>query len=270
MAGARTGVLASLQGAISRLEMTRGERLAERVPLGHAPADAALKGGLALGAMHEVFAQEARQGAVATGFILGLVHRVTRNKRFVLWITQEFAGREAGDLAMAGFAELGFDPRHIIVVRAANAEMALRVAADALACNALGAVVTELWGEPKAFDAVASRKLTLTAGTSGVTGLMLRFAADPEVSTAETRWILRAARSPPAPVFNAWGEPVFDAELVRNRHGPTGRWLMQWNCDDHLFHEQAAHSEPLVPKTAYRPLQAAGVAEFKVAVGGRR
>ncbi len=279
MAGARMDTLASLRGAVTRLETVNCERLSKRVPLGHRLADDVLKGGLALGALHEVFAEEGRQGATATGFALALTRRVTQNRRFVLWITQGFAGFETGELAMSGFVELGLDPRFIVAVRADNAEMALRAAADGLACNALGAVVTELWGEPKAFDAVASRKLTLAAGTSGVTGMMLRLAATPEVSTAETRWIVRAARSPPSSRATAWGEPVFDAELVRNRHGPTGRWIMHWNCDAHLFEQkdvfdhqafdqQAAPIVPVVPAAADRPLQA-GAATRKIA-GGRR
>jgi protein ImuA len=271
MAGARNETLASLRGAVARLETVNNERLSERAPLGHQLADDALKGGLALGALHEVFAEEGRQGASASGFAVALARCITQNRRFVLWITQNFAGCETGELAMPGFVELGLDPRFIVAVRADNAEMALRAAADGLACNALGAVVTELWGEPKAFDAVASRKLTLAAGTSGVTGVMLRLAATPEVSTAETRWIVRAARSPPGSRASVWGEPVFDAELVRNRHGPTGRWIMHWNCDAHLFEQdvfdqqvfdqpgldqQAAPVVPVVAAAADRPLQA--------------
>jgi protein ImuA len=279
MAGARMATLASLRGAVARLETINTERLSERVPLGHRLADDTLKGGLALGALHEVFAEEGRQSATATGFALALTRRVTQNRRFVLWVTQSFAGFETGELAMPGFVELGLDPRFIVAVRADNAEMALRAAADGLACNALGAVVTELWGEPKAFDAVASRKLTLAAGLSGVTGVMLRLAANPEVSTAETRWVVRAARSPLSSRATAWGEPVFDAELVRNRHGPTGRWIMHWNCDAHYFEQkddfnqqsfdqQAAPAVPVVAAAADRPLQA-GAAPRKIA-GGRR
>ena len=280
MAGARMETLASLRGAVARLETVNTERLSERVPLGHPLADDALKGGLALGALHEVFAEEGRQGATATGFALALTRRVTQNRRFVLWITQNFAGFEAGELAMPGFVELGLDPRFIVAVRADNAEMALRAAADGLACNALGAVVTELWGEPKAFDAVASRKLTLAAGISGVSGVMLRLAAAPEVSTAETRWVVRAARSQPTSRSAAWGEPVFDAELVRNRHGPTGRWIMHWNCDAHFFeqkdvfnqqgfNQQATPAVPVVAAAADRPLQA-GATPRKIAGGRRR
>jgi protein ImuA len=270
MAGARRETLASLRGAVARLETINNERLSTRVLLGHRLADEALKGGLALGALHEVFAEEGRQGATATGFTLALVRRVTQNRRFVLWVMQNFAAHESGDVAMPGFVELGLDPRFIVAVRADNAEMALRATADGLACNALGAVVTELWGEPKAFDAVASRKLTLAAGTSGVTGVMLRLAATPEVSTAETRWVVRAARSPPATRTSAWGAPVFDAELVRNRHGQTGRWIMHWNCDAHLFEQDVDHQTapvvPVVPAAADRPLQAPA----RLVAGGRR
>ena len=85
----------------------------------------------------------------------------------------------------------------LVTVRAADVDAALRTAADALACDALGAVVLEVWGEPRQLDLVASRKLTLAAQASGVTALLLRLAATPQPSTAETRWIVRAAHSPP-------------------------------------------------------------------------
>ena len=87
----------------------------------------------------------------------------------------------------------------LVSVRAADVDTALRTAADALACDAVGAVVLEVWGEARQLDLVASRKLTLAAQASGVTGLVLRVAAEPLPSTAETRWIVRAAHSPPAP-----------------------------------------------------------------------
>ena len=94
-------------------------------------------------------------------------------------------------------AELGLDPR-LLVTCARRMWTALRTAADALACDALGVVVLEVWGEARQFDLVASRKLTLAAQTSGATALLLRMAAVPQPSTAETRWIVRAAHSPPA------------------------------------------------------------------------
>ena len=68
---------------------------------------------------------------------------------------------------MSGLAELGLDPRLLVTVRAADVDSALRTAADALACDALGVVVLEVWGETRQLDLVASRKLTLAAQASG-------------------------------------------------------------------------------------------------------
>ena len=73
MTGARTSTLATLRGSIARIESQEASA-PDRVTLGHVLADAALGGGLALGAVHEIFA-EGRQSAAATGFVAGLVRR---------------------------------------------------------------------------------------------------------------------------------------------------------------------------------------------------
>lgn len=258
MPRARSSTLATLRHQIARMEAPGDAFCPDRIGLGHAEADAVLQGGLAAGVVHEVFA-EGRQGASATGFVAGLAARLAPRRPW-LWVRQDFAERETGALGMSGVAELGLDPRLLVTVRAKDAETALRTTADALACEALGVVVLEVWGEARTFDLVASRKLTLAAQASGVTGLLLRVAAKPVPSTAETRWIIRAAHSPPAmtsrpartPVI--WGAPVFDAQLVRNRHGPLGRWIMEWNCDECLF-GQPAYPEPVVSTPAHGPHQ---------------
>ena len=270
--------LATLRGSIERIE-THGDACTPgRVALGHADADATLQGGLVVGAMHEVFTDAGRQSAAATGFVAGLAGRVAA-RRPLVWVRQDFTEIESGALSMSGLAELGLDPRLLVTVRAADVDTALRTAADALACDALGAVVLEVWGEARQLDLVASRKLTLAAQASGVTGLSLRLAAEPQPSTAETRWIVRAAHSPPAaPLMPAapslmpaapslmpaaaslmpaaaWGAPVFDAQLVRNRHGPVGRWIMEWKCDECLFSKPAAYPQPVAAAPAHRPHQ---------------
>jgi protein ImuA len=246
MDGARLDTLARLQGAIDRLETGTADAAA-RVPLGHAEADAVLQGGLARGALHEVFC-DGRHAPAATGFVAGVARRLAETG-FLLWIVADFSARENGELAMEGFAELGLDPRRIVLVRAHDADSALRASADALACNGLGAVVTELWGETRSFDQVASRKLTLAAQQSGVTALMLRIAAMPQASTAETRWVVRAAHSPP---LDGWGAPVLETSLIRNRHGPNGRWIMEWNCDACRFREPQTHPRPVAAAVADR------------------
>src|SRR5471032_2812635 len=107
MTGARTSTLATLRGNIARIETDAAVSAADRVMLGHALADAALQGGLALGAVHEVFA-EGRQSAAATGFVAGLAGRVglagplalagraIARRRPLIWIQQAFTEIESG------------------------------------------------------------------------------------------------------------------------------------------------------------------------------
>src|SRR6476660_1167845 len=262
MTGARTSTLATLRGSIERIETPGDACTSGKAALGHAGADATLQGGLAVGAVHEVFTDAGRQSAAATGFVAGLAGRVAA-RRPLVWVRQDFTEIESGALSMSGWAELGLDPRLLVTVRAADVDTALRTAADALACDALGAVVLEVWGQARQLDLVASRKLTLAAQASGVTALLLRVAAEPRPSTAETRWIVRAARSPSPSPWHACGAPVFDTQLVRNRHGPVGRWIMEWKCDECLFREPAAYPQPVAAAPAHRPHPAQVQSVFK-------
>jgi protein ImuA len=269
----RLNTLANLRGSIERIETHGDSYSPPRAALGHAEVDLALHGGLVLGAMHEVFAEVGRQSAAATGFIAGLAGRAAA-RRPLIWVRQDFTEIESGALSMNGLAEFGLDPRLFVSVRAADVDSALRTAADALACDAVGVVVLEVWGAARQLDLVASRKLTLAAQASGVTALLLRMGAEPQPSTAETRWIVRAAHSPPispfmpatasvpgaaslpAAAWSGWGAPMLDAQLVRNRHGPVGRWIMEWKCDECLFSKPAAYPQPVAAAAAHRSHQA--------------
>jgi protein ImuA len=225
-----------------------------RVPLGHSAADETLKGGLPKGALHEVFSQDSSHGAAAAGFALGLALRLAQTKP-LLWVRQDFSALEFGELHAAGLLELGLDPDAMILVCAADAGQVLKAAADGLSCAALGAVIAEIPAEPKLLDLVASRKLAFAAAQKGVTAILVRLAAEPEASAAETRWIVRAAQS-----FNDGdGSPVFAAELIRNRHGRTGAWVMEWSSDDGIFRQadQAAHSGGVAAASFDRPAAAA-------------
>ena len=269
MTSARTSMLASLRGSIERIEAQGDVHAPNRVALGHGAADAVLGGGLALAAVHEVFA-DGHQGAAATGFLAAIAGRIAPRKPLV-WVRQDFAEIESGMLSPEGLCQLGLDPRLLVTVHAADVEVALRTAADALACDALGAVVLETLGKVRQLDLVASRKLTLAAQASGVTALLLRVGASPAPSTAETRWIVRAAHSPPTLSMpgdpcSAWGAPVFDANLVRNRHGPVGRWIMEWKCDECLFSEPSSYPQPVAAASSHRPHQTAVIQQRRRAI----
>jgi protein ImuA len=243
--------IAKLRATLSKATLDSPEKQA-RIPLGFAEADGALNGGLVRGALHEVFAVGGHE-ATATGFAAGLAARVANGKP-ILWIRQDFAGLEFGEIAATGLLELGIDPSRFLVLRVAHAEDALRAASDALTCASLGAVVIEVVGEHKVLDLKASRRLTLGAAETNVTAFLLRFNAVPDASSAETRWSIRAARSNPQD--ENWGMPRFEAELMRNRRGRTGHWVMEWCCDNAIFRE-AADRGAVVSASCDRPAAAA-------------
>jgi protein ImuA len=221
---------------------------ANRCPLGHDGADKALRGGLMRGALHEVFAADAS----GFGFAAALARRAAGTKR-LLWIVQDYSALEHGQICATGLAEFGIDPASVLAMRAANATDALRAGADALSCSALGAAIVEIPGNPKILDLVASRRMVLGAQAKGVTAILLRSEAQVEPSAAQTRWLVRSARSAGG---DDWGYPRFDAELVRNRAGEIGRWMMEWCCDDGAFRdpfEQAAHPGAVVSASCDRP-----------------
>ena len=239
-----------------RASLAGGANPQKRVPLGFKDADACLKGGLPCGALHEIFADPSHEAA-ASAFTAALAFRLAAKKR-VLWIRQDFSALEFGELAATGLLELGLDPARFLVLRLSDVTDILRAACDALSCAALGAVVMEFAGEPKILDLVASRRLTLACTHKGVTAFLLRFNAKPEASAAETRWLIRSAMACQVVARAAgedWGRPVFETQLLRNRHGGLGRWVMEWNCDDGLFRK--ADSRAVVSASGDRPLAAA-------------
>jgi protein ImuA len=256
--------IAALRASLAKAELEDPETHV-RIPLGYDDVDACLRGGLRRDALHEIFAEGGHEAAV-TGFAAALSFRVAADK-YVLWIRQDFSAIEFGELAATGLLELGLDPGRLLLVRLADAADVLRAASDALSCAALGAVVIEMSGNPKILDTVASRRLSLASAGKGVTAFLLRFTAKPQFSAAETRWHVHAAQSHDKE--ENWGFPVFETELVRNRHGRTGRWVMEWSCDDGLFRKPsdkgAENSGAVVSASCDRSVAALveGVADAK-------
>lgn len=260
--------LAALKQKIARMERTFlsfGEETRMKFPLGHAGADAALQGGIARGALHEIYASE-RDAASGAAFAAMLALRTAAPEKVLLWVRQDFIATQCGLLSAQGLLDLGLNPDRLLLVHMKNAASALRAASDALSCKALGAVVLELWGQPKALDLAASQKFARRSAQSAVTLFVVRIAArEISPSTAETRWLVRADRVPD--FVGEWGNPRFEATLARNRHGQTGSWAMEWNCDACVFREAPQNSRPLVPQPVRRPHQADAETERRSAAG---
>jgi protein ImuA len=214
------------------------------IPLGHAGADAVLGGGLAPGALHEVFAQ----GWSAGGFAVLLAMLAAKEKP-LFWVRPDYEAMEYGALSPNGLLELGGDPARLIQVRTRKASDALCAANDILACPHVGALLLEVEDNPRCLDLVASRRLAFAANESGVTAVMLRCGADAQPSAALTRWQVKSAASHPDD--DDWGNPVFDAALVRHRMGGLGNFLLHWNPENVCF--AAAHPGLVAAAPADRP-----------------
>lgn len=190
-----------------------------------------LGGGLAPGALHEVYARDWAAG----GFAACLAIRAAGSKP-LFWVRPDYEALEYGALHAQGLAELSGRPQNLFLVRTANAAEALAAASDILACAPVGALLLELSGMPKALDLVASRKLNFAANLSGVTAILLREGAEIMPSAAQTRWQVSSA---PSSSTDDWGLPSFHAELIRNRLGPTASWRLTWSPEDGCFRDVA-------------------------------
>ncbi|TRW16672.1 ImuA family protein [Glacieibacterium frigidum] len=233
------------------------------VATGSSVADARLGGGLARGALHELYAEEGHH-AGAAGFAL-LVSLCGDAAKPLIWVREDKGERGDGRLHAPGLAELGADPARIILVTGRDALSVLRAAAEIVGCGAVGAVVIEPWGKAPALDLTASRRLALAAARSGVLTLVLRAGATPSPSAATTRWRVGAAPSGPL-AANAPGRPTFDISLLRHRSGIAGfDARVEWDRDARSFRDAAPHRVDVgtpLPGRVFAPAAVRTVAEF--------
>jgi protein ImuA len=235
-----------------------------RFELGHEAADRHL-GGLAAHALHEIHAATTPDATAALGFALGLARRAAPDRAMV-WGVQAMAGLETGHVHGPGLRELGLDPGRVVLVRVKEMKDLLAAGEEALACGAVGAVMLTAWGEAKAMSLTASRRLSMAAAQGRSAAILVRLAAQPQPSAAETRWRVKAALSR-ALEAEAPGHPTFEIELLRHRLGAQPRsWIMEWNRERGVFQnggrngreERPAVSGGLVSVPADRSVEAGG------------
>ena len=167
--------------------------------------------------LSELFAASPRDGG-ATGLLLAMLGR----ERPLLWVQERMAILEGGRIYPPG---LGLDD--LIHVEANDARAALWAMEEGLRCSALGGVIGELWGDPRALDFTATRRLAVAAERSGVPAWLLRFGGRENLSGARMRWRVASAPSPPHPFdHRAPGAAAWGAELFRARGFAPGRWVV--------------------------------------------
>ncbi|MHA1190289.1 MAG: ImuA family protein [Alphaproteobacteria bacterium] len=221
--------------------------------------DAFLGGGLSRGALHDVRAGEARDGAAAAGFVLALLarlqagqnghgvseSRLAGNSATLLWISAGDAAHEAGGLYAPGLAALGIDPGRLVRVHVDRTIDALWALEAALACRGVGHAVCEIRRGGDDIDLTATRRLALRARAHGVTGFLLRLSGSSAgqgamPSAAETRWQVRPVRSGALGfVTGGVGRAAWHVRLEKSRRGRSGSFMLEWNPHGRRFTERS-------------------------------
>jgi len=264
------------------------------LPFGVAAIDVTLpKGGLALGAVHEIFgsAGDEEDAAAPAGFIASFLARLPATET-VLWCLRQ------PDLYGPGLREYGFDPARLVLVTARRDADLLWAVEEALQPGSgVGAVVGEIGRLPM----VAGRRLQLAAERSGITAFLLRrwrnaveAATERELpSAALTRWRITSLSSQDGvpglpfiphpgegrgPLFRnsqavRWtpafagvrkansgrkkdiGRPRWRVELLRCRGGLPGNWEVEIDDAAHLVSVSAGLADR--PAAPSRPQLAA-------------
>jgi protein ImuA len=259
----------ALRHAVRVLEGRRHETLdpaAGLRPFGITPLDEALGGGLAYAALHEIVAANETEAAAAAGFTLALAAgfaaaslaaagRPASASRAVLWIAEEMSQHESGLPYGPGLDAVGLAPEALLLVRAAHPRDVLWAMEEALRCRAVGAVVGEI-RKADGVDGVASRRLSLAATREQRPALLLRPRPEILPAAAATRWSIGAAPSAAQPGSGP-GPPRFAVQLVRNRHGRFGSWILEWNRAEHRLAPAPALSQPVAAQPLDRPHSAA-------------
>ncbi|OYX17045.1 MAG: hypothetical protein B7Z07_01150 [Sphingomonadales bacterium 32-67-7] len=233
----RVDSLSLIQRRIALIE--RGGRAATEAaghaPTGHDRIDRALGGGVMRARVHELVAESAAEAGSGAGFVGVLAHRLGGE---MIWLRERDAELRQGQLHAPGVAAIGIDPARLLLGVLPDAAAVLRAAADAVRCAGLGSVVIELWGNPRAYDLTASRRLALLAEASGVTALLLRVGGAMAPSAAQTRIGVSPAPSVPL-AADAPGYPAWTVELQRQRGGPAGGiWRVEWDREHGQLRDQ--------------------------------
>ena len=170
----------------------------------------------------ELFAAHPRDNGW-TGFLLAQIDTA----KPLLWVQERMAILESGRVHPPGLPS-----QHLIHVEARDARHALWAMEEGLRCSGLSAVIGEIWGDPKALDFTATRRLAVASERNGVACWLVRLGGAANLSGARMRWRVASAPSLLNPLdVRAPGLPAWDAELFRARGMPPGRWIIAHEAD---------------------------------------
>jgi protein ImuA len=179
----------------------------------------------------------------AAGFAAALASCASGGRGQVLWIATGYAAGEGGGPYGPGLDLFGLSSARLLMLRVPKPIDVLWAMEEGLRCRAISCVIAEMTGEAAIADLTATRRLALAA-RDGVSarnsgfGLLIRHKPSIVPSAAATRWDIASALSAPdalARRTSGLGRTRFDLSLRKNRRGPVGRWIMEWDHHERAF-----------------------------------
>lgn len=248
--------IAALRDTIANIE--RKPALAEAF----APEQQASREGfpiLPAGLTQEIFTDERRHAGAVLGFALAQANTLFNQKRrAVIYLQLASEAQDMGLPYAPGLVSFGFDPDRLTLVRTANITELLWAAEEALACQAVAAVIADIAGQPKSLNFTASRRLNLRAASAGTSILLLRYGQWREASAAQLRWRLTPSLSAETPFdIRAPGQSRWRVQLEKGTasHLTHEEWLLSWTDDGFAKFDTRPHPDkPAQPAALSRPV----------------
>lgn len=172
--------------------------------------------------LSEVFAMTAMDGGVP-GFVLSTI---PRTKAPILWVQDHMSEAETGRPYLPGL----MTQRPVIHLTLPRAVDVLWAMEEGLRCTALAVVIGEVWGDPRALDFTATKRLAIRAEAGKRPCWLVRRGTTPNLSAARNRWRIASLPSlahphdPQAP-----GDPRWQVDLFRSRQANPGTWVATYD-----------------------------------------
>ncbi|MEO1169807.1 MAG: hypothetical protein AAFW97_13950 [Pseudomonadota bacterium] len=142
---------------------------------------------------------------------------------------------------------------HPIHVVARNAKDALWAMEEGLKCPSLAAVIGETYGDPRALDFTATRRLAVAAERHGVPAFLVRIGGHADLSGARRRWRVASRPSRPHPHDpGAPGAPAWSLDLFRARYMRPGQWNAVYDAAAHRLDLVSSPRDAAVEEGARR------------------
>ncbi|QEC69340.1 Error-prone repair protein ImuA [Panacibacter ginsenosidivorans] len=220
MTAARADIIAQLQRDILPLEGYKPVPGGVLEIIGLGAVNAAFPDAqFPLGAVHEFICKGAEEKVAAGGFIAGILAALMQRGGVCVWIGKV---RTVFPPALVAF---GIAPERVIFVEQAKEKELLWAVEEALKCEGLAAVVSEL----SDLDFTTSRRLQLAVEKSRVTGFIVRVNPRKLNTTAcVTRWKISSLPSEIYGDLPGVGYPRWQVQLQKVRNGRPGNWRIEW------------------------------------------